>query len=59
MTGPSRCGCWPTAATSSAPPARCTVNRLHRLLLELVPGGAKKSLTARQARALLADRAPR
>jgi len=32
-----------------------TVNRLHRLLVELVPGGAKKALTARQARALLTD----
>ena len=32
-----------------------TINRLHRLLVELVPGGAKKALTARQARALLAD----
>jgi transposase len=32
-----------------------TLNRLHRLLVELVPGGAKKALTARQARALLAD----
>jgi len=31
-----------------------TVNRLHRLLVELVPGGAKKALTARQARGLLA-----
>src|SRR5215203_3300303 len=31
------------------------INRLHRLLVELVPGGAKKALTARQARALLAD----
>ena len=31
-----------------------TINRLHRLLVELVPGGAKKALTARQARALLA-----
>jgi hypothetical protein len=30
------------------------VNRLHRLLLELLPGGAKKSLSARQARALIA-----
>ena len=35
-----------------------TVNRLHRLLLELVPGGAKKDLSARQARALLADLPP-
>jgi transposase len=32
-----------------------TINRLHRLLIELVPGGAKKALTARQARALLTD----
>jgi transposase len=32
-----------------------TINRLHRLLVELVPGGAKKALTARQACALLAN----
>src|SRR5215203_803194 len=32
-----------------------TINRLHRLLVELVPGGAKKALTTRQARALLTD----
>ena len=31
-----------------------TVNRLHRLLLELFPGGAKKFLSAQQARALIA-----
>jgi transposase len=30
-----------------------TINRLHRLLLELVPGGAKRFLTAAQAQALL------
>ncbi|WP_239178074.1 IS110 family transposase, partial [Actinoplanes octamycinicus] len=30
-----------------------TVNRLHQLLLELIPGGAKKNLTTDQARALL------
>ncbi|MFI1997088.1 IS110 family transposase, partial [Actinoplanes sp. NPDC020271] len=30
-----------------------TANRLHRLLLELIPGGAKKNLTTNQARALL------
>src|SRR4051812_15615038 len=30
------------------------INRLHRLLAELVPGGAKKALRATQARALLA-----
>jgi transposase len=31
-----------------------TVSRLHHLLLELIPGGAKKNLTTGQARALLA-----
>jgi transposase len=36
-----------------------TVNRLHRLLADLVPGGAKKDLTARQARDLLAKVRPR
>jgi len=36
-----------------------TVNRLHRLLVELVPGGAKKFLSAPQARALLASVRPR
>ena len=33
--------------------------RLHRLLLELLPGGAKKYLSARQARTLLATVKPR
>ncbi|WP_405498937.1 IS110 family transposase [Nocardia sp. NBC_00511] len=32
-----------------------TANRIHRLLLDLVPGGAKKFLSATQARALLAS----
>jgi transposase len=36
-----------------------TVNRLHRLLLELLPGGAKKFLSAAQARTLLAPIRPR
>lgn len=36
-----------------------TVNRLHRLLLELVPGGAKTFLSATQARALLGTVRPR
>lgn len=36
-----------------------TVNRLHRLLLELLPGGAKKFLSATQAKALLATIRPR
>ena len=30
-----------------------TVNRLHRLLTELVPGGAKRDLSALQAKQLL------
>jgi hypothetical protein len=33
--------------------------QLHRLLLELIPGGAKRSLSAAQARALLARVRPR
>jgi len=33
--------------------------QLHRLLLELIPGGAKKALSAAQARALLARVRPR
>jgi transposase len=33
--------------------------RLHRLLLELLPGGAKKFLSARQARSLIAPVRPR
>jgi transposase len=36
-----------------------TINRLHRLLLELLPGGANKYLSARQARALVATVKPR
>jgi transposase len=36
-----------------------TVNRIHRLLLELLPGGAKKDLSAMQAKALLATVRPR
>jgi transposase len=35
------------------------VSRLHHLLLELVPGGAKKDLSAQQARVLLAAVRPR
>src|SRR3954469_4081886 len=36
-----------------------TVNRLHRLLGGLIPGGAKQALRARQPRALLAKVRPR
>src|SRR5665213_3574714 len=35
------------------------VSQLHRLLLELIPGGAKTSLTAARAKALLAKVRPR
>jgi transposase len=35
------------------------ISRLHRLMLELVPGGAKKFLSARQALALIATVKPR
>jgi transposase len=35
------------------------VAQLHQLLLELIPGGAKKDLSARQAKALLAKVRPR
>src|SRR5947209_8690057 len=34
------------------------VSQLHQLLLELIPGGAKKSLSAAQAKALLATVRP-
>ena len=35
------------------------ISRLHRLLLELLPGGAKKFLPARQARSIIAPVRPR
>lgn len=35
------------------------ISQLHRLLLELIPGGAKKDLSAAQAKALLAAVRPR
>ena len=36
-----------------------TINRLHRLLSELIPGQAKRDLTALQAKAMLASVRPR
>ena len=36
-----------------------TVNRLHQLLMELIPAGASKDLTASRAKALLATARPR
>jgi hypothetical protein len=59
MTPRSRCGCWSIAGISSAAPRTEIVSRLHHLLLELVPGGAKKDLSAQQARALLNTVRPR
>jgi transposase len=35
-----------------------TINRLHRLLMDLVPGGARRDLTAKRATALLASVTP-
>jgi transposase len=35
-----------------------TINRLHRLLMDLVPGGARRNLTANRAAALLAQVVP-
>jgi transposase len=35
-----------------------TINRLHRLLADLVPGGARRNLTAKRAAALLAAVTP-
>jgi transposase len=35
-----------------------TINRLHRLLVDLVPGGARRNLTAKRAAALLAAITP-
>ena len=35
------------------------ISQLHQLLLELIPGGAKKALSAAQAQVLLAARRPR
>jgi hypothetical protein len=35
-----------------------TINRLHRLLVDLVPGGTRRNLTAKRAAALLAQVTP-
>jgi transposase len=35
-----------------------TINRLHRLLMDLVPGGARRNLTAKRAAALLREVTP-
>jgi transposase len=54
-----------TSTAAGGPPRRAgrartdTINRLHKLLLELIPGGAKQFLSAPQARTLLATVRPR
>ena len=35
-----------------------TINRLHRLLMDLIPGGARRNLTARRAAVLLSEMTP-
>jgi transposase len=35
-----------------------TINRLHRLLMDLVPGGARRNLSAKRAAALLSEVTP-
>ena len=45
--------------TTILPPLRSTVRVRHVLLLELIPGGAKKDLSAAQAKKLLATVRPR
>ena len=54
-----RCGCSPTAVTSWPGQRVQTVNRLQRLLSELLPGQRKRDLSASQAKAMLATVRPR
>jgi transposase len=54
-----RCGCSSDRRDELAHARTQTVSRLHRLLLELIPGGAPRFLSANQARALLASVRPR
>ena len=52
------CGCWSTADAGIGEDHTRMVCQLHVLLLELIPGGAKKDLSAAQARKLLATVRP-
>ena len=54
-----RCGCSPTAATSWPSSRVQTVNRLQRLLSELLPGQRKRDLSAAQAKTMIATVRPR
>ena len=53
------CGSWSTAAAHWVRTTPGWSSQLHQLLLELIPGGAKKDLSAAQAKALLAKVRPR
>ncbi|MEU0156646.1 transposase, partial [Micromonospora fulviviridis] len=53
------CGSWSTGAAPSARTTPGWCPSCIKLLLELIPGGAKKSLSAAQAKALLATVRPR
>jgi len=46
------------AVSVAVAPSTQTINRLHRLLMDLVPGGARRKLTAKPAAALLAAVTP-
>jgi hypothetical protein len=59
MSSWSCCGCWSTGDDGSAKSTSPKICQLHQLLLELVPGGAKKDLSAAQARKILAGIRPR
>ena len=54
--------CWSILADRRRSPGEDPtrmVSQLHQLLLELIPGGAEKDLSAAQARTLLARVRPR
>jgi len=58
MTSWRCCACWSTGADGSGQEHVTKICQLHQLLLELVPGGAKKDLSAAQARKILAGVRP-
>ena len=59
MSSAPCCGSWSTAADALGEDHTRMTSQLHVLLLELIPGGAKKDLSAAQARQLLATVRPR
>src|SRR6478752_2437303 len=58
MNSSPSCASWSTAPRAGEEHTR-KVAQLHQLLLELIPGGAKKDLSAAQAKAFLAKVRPR